>query len=120
MIAITVRKSTVEPITAPGTGWLYRLQYEVREAGGKTGATLKLAHWALSNGFTTDDNFSGSGVLQTPHVAAGGTITVESTLSVLTTAAPATHVDFTVTYAGDDGQTGSVATAADISLVPPQ
>jgi hypothetical protein len=120
VVGITVRTSTVEPITTPGAGWLYRLRYEVREAGGKTGATLTLAHWALSNGFTTNDTFSGSGVLQTPHVAAGGTITVESTLSVLTTAAPATHVDFTITYTGDDGQTGSIAAAADISLVPPQ
>jgi hypothetical protein len=120
VIGITVRKATVEPITTPGNGWLYRVQYEVREAGGKTGATLTLAHWALSNGFTTNDNFSGSGVIQTPHVAAGGAITVESTLSVLTTAAPATHVDFTISYTGDDGQTGSVGTAADVSLVPPQ
>jgi uncharacterized protein affecting Mg2+/Co2+ transport len=120
VVAITVRKSTVEPITTPGTGWLYRLQYEVRESGGKTGATLTLAHWALSNGFTTNDNFSGSGVIQMPHVAAGSTITIESHLSVLTTAAPASHVDFTTSYSGDDGQTGSVSTAADISQVPPQ
>jgi hypothetical protein len=119
-IGIAVRQSTVEPITTPGTGWLYRLLYEVRETGGKTGATLTLAHWALSNGFTTNDNFSGSGVIQTPHVAPGGTITVESTLSVLTTAAPASHVDFAITYTGDDGRTGSVATAADLSLGPPQ
>src|SRR5215472_15362706 len=89
VIGITLHKSTVEPITTPGNGWLYRVQYEIREAGGKTGATLTLAHWALSNGFTTNDNFSGSGVLQTPHVAAGGTISIESHLSVLTTAAPA-------------------------------
>jgi len=119
VVGITVRTSTVEPITAPGTGWLYRLRYEVRETGGKTGATLTLAHWALSNGFTANDDFSGPGVVQVPHVAAGGTLTIESHLSVLTTAAPGTHVDFTITYAGDDGKTGSVATAADISLVPP-
>ena len=91
----------------------------VHESGGKTGATLTLAQWALSNGFTTNNTFSGPGVLQTPHVAAGGTITVESTLSVLTTAAPATHVEFTITYIGDDGQKGSASTGADISRVPP-
>ena len=120
VVGITVRTSTVEPITTPGTGWLYRLLYDIRETGGKTGATLTLAHWALSNGFATNDNFSGSGVIQVPHVAAGGTITVESHLSVLTTAAPASHVDFTVTYMADEGQTGSISTAADISLVPAQ
>jgi hypothetical protein len=119
VIGITIRKSTVEPITTPGTGWLYRLLFEVHESGGKTGATLTLAQWALSNGFTTNNTFSGPGVLQTPHVAAGGTITVESTLSVLTTAAPATHVEFTITYIGDDGQKGSASTGADISRVPP-
>jgi hypothetical protein len=116
VVGITVRRSTVEPITTPGTGWLYRLLYDVRETGGKTGATFTLAHWALSNGFTTNDNFSG----QMPRVAPGGTITVESHLSVLTTAAPASHVDFTISYTGDDGQTGSVSTAADISQVAPQ
>jgi len=120
VVAITVRRSTVEPITTPGTGWLYRLQYDVRETGGKTGATLTLAHWSLSNGFTTNDNFSGTGVIQAPHVGAGSTINIESHLSVLTTAAPASHVDYTITYTGDDGQTGSVSTAADISQVPPQ
>jgi len=120
VVAITVRKSTVEPITTPGIGWLYRLQYDVRETGGKTGATLTLAHWALSNGFATNDNFSGSGVIQVPHVAAGSTINVESHLSVLTTAAPASHMDFTITFSGDDGQTGSISTAADITVVPPQ
>jgi uncharacterized protein affecting Mg2+/Co2+ transport len=120
VVGITVRTSTVEPITTPGTGWLYRVLYEVRETGGKTGATLTLAHWALSNGFSTNDNFSGAGVIQVPHVAAGGSITVESHLSVLTTAVPASHVDFTITYMGDDGQTGSVSTSADVSLVPPQ
>ncbi|HET9832890.1 MAG TPA: hypothetical protein VFP91_14300, partial [Vicinamibacterales bacterium] len=88
-VAITIRQSTVEPITTPGIGWLYRLLYEVHETRGRTGATLTLAHWALSNGFATNDNFSGSGVIQVPHVAAGGTITVESHLSVLTTAIPA-------------------------------
>ena len=76
VVGITVRASTVEAITTPGAGWLYRLLYEVRETGGKTGVTLTLAQWALSNGFTTNDNFSGTGVLQAPHVAAGRTITV--------------------------------------------
>lgn len=120
VVAIAVRRSTVEPITMPGAGWLYRLTYDVREIGGTTGATLTLAHWALSNGFATNDNFSGPGVVQVPHVASGSTITVESHLSVLTTAVPASHVDFTLTYSGDDGQTGSVSTSADVSVLPPQ
>ncbi len=120
VVGIVMKASTVEPITTPGVGWLYRLLYEVHETGGNTGATLTLAHGSLSNGFTTNVNFSGPGVIQVPHVAAGGTITVESHLSVLTTAAPASHVDFTITYTGDDGRIGLVSTAADISLVPPQ
>jgi hypothetical protein len=68
VVGMAVRGSTVEPITTPGTVWLYRLLYDVRKTGGKTGATLTLAHWALSNGFATNDTFSGSGVLQVPRV----------------------------------------------------
>jgi hypothetical protein len=54
-----------------------------------------------------------------PRVPANGTITVESNLSVLTTAAAASHVVFTVTYTDDNGHTGSVSAAADISPVTP-
>ncbi len=59
-------------------------------------------------------------MVEMPHVAADGTIIVESHLSILTTAAAASHVDFTITYVGDDGKTGSVIAAADFSHVPPQ
>jgi hypothetical protein len=111
--------ATVEPITSPGTGWLYRLPYHVRETGGKTGATLTATHIALSNGITADGDFTGPGALQVPRVPANGTITVETHLSVLTTAAAASHVVFTVTYTDDNGHAGSAAAAADISPVTP-
>lgn len=118
VVNLVVTASTVEPITTPAAGWLYRLFYDVHETGSNTGATLTLGHWALSNGLTTNDTFSGAGVLQVPHVVAGGKISIEAHLSVLTTAPPASHVDYTLTYTGDDGQTGSASTGADISRVP--
>jgi len=119
VVAIEGLTATVEPITSPGTGWLYRLTYRVHETGGKTAATPTATHFALSNGFSADGNFTGPGVLQVPRVPANGTITVESNLSVLTTTAAASHVVFTVTYTDDNGHTGSVSAAADISTVTP-
>ena len=107
------------PITSPGTGWLYRLTYHVHETRGKTGATLTATHIALSNGTSADGNFTGPVVLQVPRVPANGTITVETDLSVLTAAAAASHVVFTVTYVDDIGQTGSASAAADIPPVAP-
>jgi hypothetical protein len=119
VVAIEGLTATVEPITSPGSGVLYRLTYHARETGGKTGATLTATHFALSNGLSADGNFTGPGALQVPRVAANGTITVESDLSVLTTAAAASHVVFTVTYTDDNGRTGSAGAAADISPVTP-
>jgi hypothetical protein len=117
VVAIEGLTATVEPITSPGTGWLYRLTYRVHEKGGRTGATLTATHYALSNGFSVDGNFTGRRVV--PRVSANGTITIESDLSVLTTAVAASHVVFTVTYTDDNGQKGSAGTAADISPVTP-
>jgi hypothetical protein len=111
--------ATVEPITSPAAGWLYRVPYHAHETGGKTGATLVSTHFALSNGQTADGNFTGPGVLQVPRVIAGGMITIESHLSVLTTAAPASHVVFTVTFTDDNGRMGSASADADISLTTP-
>src|SRR5215510_9734978 len=74
--------ATVEAITTPRNGWLYRLLFHVHETGGKTAATLVSYHIALSNGQNVDGNFSGPGVQQVPRVPASGTITVETTLSV--------------------------------------
>jgi hypothetical protein len=119
VVAIEGLTATVESITSPGTGWLYRLTYHVHETAGKTGATLTATHFVLSNGFSADGNFTGPGVLQVPRVPANSMITVESDLSVLTTAAAASHVVFTVTYTDDDGHTGSGSAAADISPVTP-
>ncbi|HWW83467.1 MAG TPA: hypothetical protein VNZ26_07685 [Vicinamibacterales bacterium] len=114
-LAIEALTATVQPITSPGNGWLYRLTYHVHETGGTTGATLVTQHFSLSDGESADGNFNGPGVLQTPRVAAGGTITVESDLSVLTTRGTATHVVFTVGFTDDNGQTGSAGSDADIS-----
>ena len=113
--AITSLTATVESITTPGKGWLYRLRYQVHETGGKSGATLVSYHIALSNRSTADGNFSGPGVQRVPHVAANGTITVETTLSVITKAAAASHVTFTVTYTDDSGETDSATFDADVS-----
>jgi hypothetical protein len=126
VVAIEGLTATVEAITSPGPGWLYRLTYHTHETGGKTGATLTATHIALSNGETADGNFQGPGVLQVPRVPAYGVITVETSLTVLTTAAtlptaaaPASHVDFTISYTDDKGHTGSASTAADISPLTP-
>ena len=116
VVAIEGLAATVEPITSPGNGWLYRLTYHVHETSGHAGATLTATHFALSNGLNADGNFTGPGVLQTPRVPANGLITVESNLSVLTTATPASQVVFTVTYTDDTGRTGSATAEADISL----
>jgi hypothetical protein len=119
VVAIEGLTATVEPIISPGNGWLYRLVYHVHETGGKTGATLTATHFALSNGIIADGDFTGPGVLQTPRVPPHGAITVETNLSVLTTAAAASHVVFTVTYTDDNGHTGSASAAADTSPVTP-
>ena len=117
VVAIEGLTATVEAITSPGIGWLYRLPYRPHETGGKVGATLTATHFALSNGQTADGTFTGPGVVQVPRVPPNGTITVESTLSVLTTAPAASRVVFTVTYTDDSGHTGSATAAADILLV---
>ena len=102
--------ATVEPITTPGNGWLYRLTYQVRESGGIRGATLVNQHFVLSNGTTADGAFS-----TTPRVAANSTITIQSTLSVLTTTAAASHVAFSITFTDDGGLSGSASAEADIA-----
>jgi hypothetical protein len=104
--------ATVEPITTPGIGWLYRLTYQVRETSGTRGATLANQHFALSNGLTADGSFN-----STTHVAASSTITVQSTLSVLPPAATAaaSHVAFSITFTDDGGLSGSASAEADIS-----
>ncbi len=106
--------ATVESITTPGNGWLYRFVYQMHETSGKSGATLVGYHIALSNGASVDGNFNGPGVLQTPRAVPNGNISAETTLSVLTTNPPASHVTFTLTYTDDSGRTASTTTDADI------
>jgi hypothetical protein len=106
--------ATVEAITTPGVGWLYRFVYQVQETSGKSGATLVSYHIALSNGSSVDGNFNGPGVLQTPRAVPNGNISAQTTLSVLTTNPSASHVTFTLNYTDDSGRTGSVTTDADI------
>jgi len=112
VVAIVGLTATVEPITTPATGILYRLTYQVHESGGQLGATLMTQHFALSNGAATDGAINSS-----PHVAAGATITIQSTLSILTTAPPATHVVFTIGYTDDNGRVGSVSAEADVARI---
>lgn len=118
VVAIEGFTATVEAITTPGTGWLYRLDYHAHETGGKTGATLTATHIALSSGLNADGDFSGPGVLSVPRAPAGGAIAAETSLSVLTTAPAASHVTFTLTYTDDNGHPGSVTAEADISPKP--
>jgi hypothetical protein len=110
VIVLNGLTGTVEPITTPGNGWLYRLTYQVRETGGTRGATLVNQHIVLSNGTTADGAFN-----TMPRVAANSTITVQSTLSVLTTTAAASHVAFSITFTDDGGLSGSSSAEADIS-----
>jgi hypothetical protein len=119
VVALEGLTATVEPINSPGTGWLYRLTYHAHETGGKTGATLTATHIALSNGQTADGDFNGPGMLQKPRVPASGIITAETNLSVLTPAAAAPHVAFTVSYTDDNGHTGSADAAVDITPLKP-
>jgi len=119
VIAIEGLAPTVEAITSPDTGWLYRLRYAAHETAGKTGATLTTTHIALSNGVIADGDFSGPGVLTVPRVPASGIIQIETHLSVLTTAAAAPHLAFTLGFTDDKGHSGSASVAADISPVKP-
>jgi hypothetical protein len=116
VVAIEGLTVTVEAITSPSNGWLYRLTYHAHETSGKTGATLTATHIALSNGEIADGDFKGPGVLQVPRALASGIITVETSLSVLTNeAATASHVVFTLSYTDDNGHAGSVTADAEIS-----
>ena len=115
VISLELLTSTVEPITTPSNGWVYRLTYRAHETGGQTGATLTTAHFALSTGLNADGTFTGPGVLQVPHVPASGVITVQTSLSVLTSAPPAPHLQLTVSYTDDNGHTGSATIGADVS-----
>jgi hypothetical protein len=115
-IAIVGLTATVEPLTTtPQPGLLYRLMYQVRESGGRTGATLITQHFAFSNGASADGNFSSAQI--PPHVGPLGTITVESTYSVFPASVPATHVDFSIGYDDDRGKAGTASAGADISRV---
>ena len=112
VVAISVLSTTVEPFTTPAPGFLYRITYVVRESGGLTGATLMTQHFVLSTGVNADGNFG-----STPHVAAGGTINVQSTLSVISGVPPAPHLTFTVGYTDDAGRTGSITVEADVTAI---
>src|SRR6266513_2921866 len=74
VIAITNLAATVEPTTTAsnGSGWLYRLRYQVRETSGSAGATLVGQHFVLTTGLAADGTFSSA-----PRVAANATISIE-------------------------------------------
>jgi hypothetical protein len=126
VVVIEELTPTVEALTSPRVGLLYRISFRAHETGGKTGATLTASRIALSNGKTVDGNFTGPGVLKVPRVPANGTIELESTLTlafentvtVPTTAAAPLRVVFTVTYRDDNGKTGSATASAAISPKP--
>lgn len=114
-IAIVGLVATVEPLTTPQSGLLYRLTYQLRESAGRVGGTAVNQHFVFSDGTTADGNFNAA--LTPPHVGPGASIRIESTVSVLTARAPATHVSFTVTFSDDGGQTGTATAEADISRI---
>src|SRR5262245_20471209 len=106
--AILTLSATFEPlVTTPAPGLLYRLLYQVHETSGVGAVTLTTQHFAMSDG-------TFNAALTTPRVSAGGTITVESTLSIYPQTTPAGHVVFTITYSDDSGRSGSATAEADI------
>jgi hypothetical protein len=119
VINIELVTSTVEPITTPSNGWLYRVTYRAHETSGQTGATLTATHFALSTGLNADGTFSGPGVQQVPHVPASEVVTVQTNLSVLTSSPPAPRLQFTVSYTDDNRHIGSVSISADVSPITP-
>ena len=58
VVVLSGLTATVEPITTPGNGWLYRLTYQVREIAGMRGATLANQQFSLSNGLTAGGTFN--------------------------------------------------------------
>src|SRR5262249_12220346 len=96
--------ASVQPLTTtPQPGLVYVLSYQLHESGGRMGATAVTQHFAFSNGQSADGNFS-----TVPHVAAGASVTIQSSYSVYPAATPAAHVTFTITYTDDAGQSGTV------------
>jgi hypothetical protein len=95
--------------TTPEPGLVYRLTYQVRETGGRTGATLVGQRFEFSNGSSADGSFA-----TMPHVAAAGMVTMQSTYSIYPATTPATHVTFSITYNDDGGRGGTATAGADI------
>ena len=114
VVAITNLTATVEPTTTASnsSGWLYRLRYQVRETSGSAGATLVGQHFVLTTGLAADGTFNSA-----PHVAANAAISIESTLTVITTAAPAAQLTFSITFTDDAGRAGSASAGASISPI---
>ena len=72
VIVLNGLSATVEPVTL---GWSYRLDYQVRETGGKRGATLISSRFELRDGAAANGVFTNM-----PRVAANSTITLISNL----------------------------------------
>ena len=117
-LAIVGLTATVQPLTTtPQSGLVYQLTYQLHESAGRIGATAVAQHFAFSNGMSADGNFNTA--ITPPHVAPGGTITVQSSYSIFPATTPASHVTFTVTYVDDTGQSGMTSAEADVSPIGP-
>ena len=115
-LAIVGLTATVQPLTTtPQPGLVYQLTYQLHESTGRIGGTAVAQHFAFSNGMSADGNFNAA--LTPPHVAPGGTITVQSSYSIYPATTPASHVTFTVSYIDDMGQSGTATAEADVSRI---
>ena len=113
-LSIVGLTATVQPLTTtPQPGLAYQLTYQLHESAGRSGATAVAQHFAFSNGMSADGNFNSA--IAPPHVAPGGTITVQSSYSIYPATTPASHVTFTVTFIDDLGQSITASAEADIS-----
>jgi hypothetical protein len=109
-VSIVGLSATVGPLTTtPLPGLLYRLTYQVREGGARTGATLATQRFTFSNGVVAEGTFSSS------RVEPGATITLVSTYSVFPATDPAGRVEFSIGFVDDRGNSGTASAAADIT-----
>jgi hypothetical protein len=117
-LAIVGLTATVQTLTTtPQPGLAYQLTYQLHESAGRIGATAVAQHFAFSNGTSADGNFNSA--LAPPHIAPGGTITVQSSYSIFPATTPASHVTFTVTFVDDMGQSATASAEADVSRIGP-
>ena len=112
-VVIAGLTATGQPLTTTSQpGFVYRLIYVLRETGGRIGVTPVRQRFELSDGYTTEGNFSG-----TTRVPPGGSAPIVSSLSIYPRSVAASHVTFTITYTDDNGVEGTATASAAITPV---